>query len=387
MPAVEVGVEEGLGPAEPVNAGGHIYLTGGDGVGIIVEVKNAVGMVWRPDDDVDPVVLDPHDVTVVGDTDQVAVPPAALLIREEDWLVDLESGVEQQEAALLPVSTAPVEAPVVDDGIAIPVAGGTDTAIADDRHGGGHLLILRASTMVCHMTPPTVRDFYSMQRQGGLASEHISQWLGAVLALAANRRNVSANWLSFANLVTGVGGSAVVVAFAGAVAQGRLPAWPVGLVALLTWHLAYGFDCADGQLARRTGTSSAMGARLDVLCDFAVQIGVVSALAATAAAQATWLPAWVIAVFASTWLVNLFTSVLASGPAATSLITSAGPIVRIVKLIRDHAAVITVCGLILLLRPDLAVWLVLGFAAGNVIFLTLSVLHVLRASPKSNLVV
>jgi hypothetical protein len=66
-----------------------------------------------------------------------------------------------------------------------------------------------------------------MQRQGGLASEHTSQWLGAVLALAAHRRNVSANWLSFANLVIGVSGSAVAVGFAGAVAQGRVPAWAV----------------------------------------------------------------------------------------------------------------------------------------------------------------
>jgi len=237
------------------------------------------------------------------------------------------------------------------------------------------------------MTPPTVRDFYAMQRQGGLASEHISQWLGAFLARVAHRCHASANWLSFANLVIGVSGSVVAVAFAGAVAQGRIPAWPVGLVALSAWHLAYGFDCADGQLARKTGTTSALGARLDVLCDFSVQIAVVSAVAATAAAQTSWLPAWVVAVFAGTWLVNLFTSVLASGPAATSLITSTSLPVRVVKLIRDHAAVITVCGLVLLVRPGWAVWLVLGFAAGNVTFLTLTVLHVLGAGIRPNQVV
>lgn len=226
-----------------------------------------------------------------------------------------------------------------------------------------------------------------MQRHGGLVTEHISQWLGAVLAVVAHRRRVSANWLSFANLVVGVSGSVVAVAFAGAVAQGRVPAWPVGLLALLAWQLAYGLDCADGQLARRTATTSAMGGRLDLLCDFSVQVGVVSALAATAAVQTSWLPVWVIAVFAGTWLVNLFTSVLASGPSADSLITSTSLPVRVLKLIRDYGAIITLCGLVLLVRPDWAVWLVLGFAATNVTFLAVSVLHALKAGVRGNPVV
>jgi phosphatidylglycerophosphate synthase len=37
------------------------------------------------------------------------------------------------------------------------------------------------------------------------------------------------------------------------------------------WQLGYALDCADGQLARVTGQTSAAGARLDVFCDIAGQ--------------------------------------------------------------------------------------------------------------------
>ena len=76
--------------------------------------------------------------------------------------------------------------------------------------------------------------------------------------------------------------SAAVVAAAHPVAAERVPAWPVGLLALVGWQLAYALDCADGQLARVTGQTSPAGARVDVLCDVAAQIALVTALAATA---------------------------------------------------------------------------------------------------------
>ena len=64
-----------------------------------------------------------------------------------------------------------------------------------------------------------------------------------------------------------------------------MPAWAVGLLALVGWQVAYALDCADGQLARVTGRTSAAGARLDVLCDVAAQIALVTALAAVAVAH------------------------------------------------------------------------------------------------------
>jgi hypothetical protein len=77
-------------------------------------------------------------MTVINDSDEVAVPPAALLLREDHGLVDLESGVEQYEAALLVVDALPGESPVVHDGLAVAITACADAAVADDGHGGWH---------------------------------------------------------------------------------------------------------------------------------------------------------------------------------------------------------------------------------------------------------
>lgn len=39
------------------------------------------------------------------------------------------------------------------------------------------------------------------------------------------------------------------------------------ILAAALWQLAFGFDCADGQLARASGRSSRFGAWLDIACD------------------------------------------------------------------------------------------------------------------------
>ena len=132
---------------------------------------------------------------------------------------------------------------------------------------------------------PTVADFHRVNRGGGLFSESISQWLGAVFALVAQRLGLRPTALTITNLVLGLATSVTVVALAGPVAAGDVPAWVVGLLALVGWQVAYALDCADGQLARVTGQGSAAGARVDVLCDVAAQIALVAALAATAVAQ------------------------------------------------------------------------------------------------------
>ena len=77
----------------------------------------------------------------------------------------------------------------------------------------------------------------------------------------------------------------------------------------------------------------------------------VTAIAATAVAHRPGTPAWLVAVFAGTWMVNLVTSVMASGAAAASLVNSTSLPVRLVKLVRDYGAVITVCALVLAFAP------------------------------------
>jgi phosphatidylglycerophosphate synthase len=154
--------------------------------------------------------------------------------------------------------------------------------------------------------------------------------------------------------------------------------WPIGLLALIGWQLAYAFDCADGQLARVTGRTSAAGGRLDVLCDVAVQISLVAALAAIAKTQVDDTPAWLLAAFAGTWMINLITSVMQSGAQAASMVTSRSLPIRVVKLVRDYGAVIALAGVVLTVAPQWTVWFVGLFTLINAAFLAASVVFSAR---------
>jgi phosphatidylglycerophosphate synthase len=230
------------------------------------------------------------------------------------------------------------------------------------------------------LTQPTAADFYRVNRGGGLFSEAVSQRIGAGMALAAHRMGLPPTALSMGNLILGLAVSITVVTLAEPVAAGDVPAWVVGLVALLGWQLAYALDCADGQLARVTGQGSAAGARVDVLCDVAAQIALVTALSATAVAQPPSAPTWLVAAFAGTWMVNLVTSVMAAGPNAASMVTSTSLPVRLAKLIRDYGAVIFLAGLVLTLVPEWTTWLIAAFTVVNGGFLLASIAFSARAS-------
>jgi phosphatidylglycerophosphate synthase len=227
---------------------------------------------------------------------------------------------------------------------------------------------------------PGWRSFYATNRGGGLFSEAISQRLGAMLALAGHRAGATPTALTMVNLLVGLATSIVVIALTEPVADGSVAGWAVGLVALVGWQVAYAFDCADGQLARVTERAGPAGARLDILCDVAAQIALVTALAATAAAQRPGTPIWLLAAFAGTWMVNLVTSVLQSGPQAASMVTSTSLPVRVVKLVRDYGAVIALAGLVLTVAPAWTVWLVAAFTVVNGGFLLASIAFSARAS-------
>ncbi|MEV6303856.1 CDP-alcohol phosphatidyltransferase family protein [Actinoplanes sp. NPDC051861] len=231
--------------------------------------------------------------------------------------------------------------------------------------------------------PPTAADYYTVNRGGGLFSEAVSQRLGARIAVQAHKHHLTPTVLTILNLGIGCLVSFVVIAAAGPVADGDV--WPplVGLLALIGWQLAYAFDCSDGQLARVTGQTSAAGARLDVLCDVAVQSALVAALAATAKAQEPDTPAWLLAGFAATWMVNLVTSVMQGGDQAASMVTSRSLPVRAVKLIRDYGAVITLAGVVLTVAPQWTVWFVALFTLINGGFLAASIAFAGRAALRS----
>jgi len=163
-------------------------------------------------------------------------------------------------------------------------------------------------------------------------------------------------------------------------AAGSVSATALGLLALLAWQVGYAFDCADGQLARVTGQSSPAGARLDILADVAAQTGLVTAIGAVTMAYRPGTPAWLIAAFAGTWMVNLVTSVLQSGDKAASMVASRALPVRVVKLVRDYGAVILLAGLIVAFAPKWTVAFVAAFTAVNGLFLLASIAFSARAA-------
>ncbi|HEX5542011.1 MAG TPA: CDP-alcohol phosphatidyltransferase family protein [Micromonospora sp.] len=227
---------------------------------------------------------------------------------------------------------------------------------------------------------PRAADFYRTNRGGGLFSEAISQRIGAVIALGAERLGLTPTALTLANLVIGLSVSITAVVLAGPVAAGSVPAWGVGLLVLVGWQLAYALDCADGQLARVTGQGSPAGARLDVLCDVAAQVGLATVLSVTAVAQRPGTPVWLLTVFAGSLLVNLLTSVLQSGASAASMVPSTSLPVRLIKLIRDYGAIVAVAGLVMAFVPSQAVWVIVVLTVVNGGFLLASIVFAARAA-------
>ena len=227
---------------------------------------------------------------------------------------------------------------------------------------------------------PTAADYYAVNRGGGLFSEAISQRIGARIAVFAHKHRLAPTVLTVANLGLSCLVSFIVVAAAEPVADDRVWAWPVGLLALLGWQFAYALDCSDGQLARVTGQASPAGGRVDVLCDVAAQIALVAALSAVAEAQVPATPAWLLAAFAGTWMVNLVTSVMQTGSQAASMVTSRSLPVRVVKLARDYGAVIALAGVVLTVAPQWTIWVIGAFTLINGAFLAASIAFAGRQS-------
>jgi phosphatidylglycerophosphate synthase len=230
---------------------------------------------------------------------------------------------------------------------------------------------------------PSAAEFYATNRGGGLYSEAVSQHIGAYLALVAQRLHIPPTVVTLANLVVGLAASVTVVAYAPDMAHGSATAWGIGLFALLAWQLAYALDCADGQLARVTRRMSHAGGRVDVLCDVAAQVGLVTALASVSVAYRPDTPTWLVSAFAGTWMVNLVTSVMQSGPASGSMITSRSTVVRLVKLVRDYGFVILAAGLVLVVAPQWTVWVLAAFTVVNGGFLLASIAFTARTALRS----
>jgi len=212
----------------------------------------------------------------------------------------------------------------------------------------------------------SARQMLATHRGGGIYSSAVSQRVGSVFAATAGNSRAHPTVLTLGSLTIGVA-SSVAAAYAGTHSS-----WLLGLLALLGWQVAYSLDCADGQLARVARKTSPYGARVDVLVDFAVQTSVVAAVV-TVVAHWQRLPAALLGAFATLWLVNLFTSVLAGGEGATSLLGSGSAAVRVLKLARDYGLVILLLGVLVTVAPQFVYVFLLAFLVLNGLFLLASI--------------
>lgn len=124
---------------------------------------------------------------------------------------------------------------------------------------------------------PTRRTWAEFWRLDFSAGGHpltqiFSQRLGASIAYGAYRLGLSPSHITVAGAVVGLGAS---------FAYALLPPGPPSIVGLaIAYQLAYGFDCADGQLARASRRTSEFGAWFDVTVDFVRYIAIGYALLA-----------------------------------------------------------------------------------------------------------
>ncbi len=228
---------------------------------------------------------------------------------------------------------------------------------------------------------PAAAEFRAQARpDAGLFTRRVNYPVAARWSVFAHRVRLRPTAFTLANLLLGSAGSILVIAAAPTITAGQAPGAAAAVLAWLLWQAAYCCDCADGQLARVTATSTTAGARLDVLCDIGVQIMLVTATAVAAAASRPGMPVWLPVAFAGTWMVNLVTSVMARDGRNTSLLVSAGWPVQAVKLTPDYGFVLTVIAGTLAVAPDQLTWLMTGFTLINGGFLTASIIQSTRAA-------
>lgn len=111
------------------------------------------------------------------------------------------------------------------------------------------------------MKQPSLAQYWTLRYAagGGPVTQAISQRIGALCAWLTGGLGCSPSAVTLL-------GSAVFLA--GALAYATLPAgWSAAVACGAMFQLAYGLDCADGQLARATARTSAFGAWLDLACD------------------------------------------------------------------------------------------------------------------------
>lgn len=175
----------------------------------------------------------------------------------------------------------------------------------------------------------------------------INQRLGAVLGRAALHRGVRPRSLSLLNAAVGIATSLMTLA---------VYAWSplaASVVALVGWQLAYSADCADGQLARAGGQASETGAVLDLLCDYVVQLALLTVVTTIAMPSLDGPATGLTVLLAGLWLLAPFYSGVASDrlPARVGLIPRGGLLPTAVHSARDYGLHVALISLAIAVGP------------------------------------
>ncbi|ADD43819.1 CDP-alcohol phosphatidyltransferase family protein [Stackebrandtia nassauensis] len=230
--------------------------------------------------------------------------------------------------------------------------------------------------------PPSV--FLSHLRSGGLFTRVINQRIAAVFASVAYRFRLHPTVLTLVGFVLSLAGSGVVIAAAPTLPDSGI-GWRIGVavLAFVAWQAAYSLDCADGQLARVTKTTSPEGAKIDILCDIFTQVFFVAAVASVALAFYPDLSPVFAVGFGAVWMTSATIAVLDKGGEDVSLISSESLPILLAKAIRDYGTVITAVCLLVAVWPSGMLWFVLFYAALNGLYLLVLIARTASRSMKN----
>jgi phosphatidylglycerophosphate synthase len=155
------------------------------------------------------------------------------------------------------------------------------------------------------------------------------------------------------------------------------------LLVLALWQLAFGCDCADGQLARERGQSSPFGAWLDQVADFGSHVAVFGSfaaflarsvsvsLASTALLTAFVLGANLLGLFASSQRNSLMASVPAVDHGQSRLLALAMQ----ARHLTDYGAFLLIASLLLLVPSLLAFFLLATGVLTTLLVISQATLH------------
>lgn len=172
-------------------------------------------------------------------------------------------------------------------------------------------------------------------------TREVSQRIGAPVTVVGQRRGWAPASVTFT-----AAGLSVATSVAVMVLGTGLPA---AIVAGLGWQVAYGLDCSDGQLARATGRTSAVGAAIDLYGDWLARVALVTALFLALDDGELAVPLAVVALVTAGQLAGLFHEAVNQGGAGADLRRSR--LLRVVGVARDPGLLFVVYAVALASGP------------------------------------